>query len=1028
MGKRYSELLNIASWLDFIVGSWLCIDTASGAKKIPAEMLSSLKHLQVESNDEFLYAVSDSNGRFLFGIQSDGSVEWTKGIPEPVREMFSRVFEILNTKVDKEDGKSLISKTFADGVSIVSNDEYLYAIVDPDGRFLFGIQRDGSVEWTKGIPESIQDAVDSILSELSQKVDKEAGKSLINSIFAEGLTVTTTDDYLLLVTDSEDRVVFSIDKSGKIEQLRELEEVVQKKVAGKTVINEIFSNGVSITSDEFHLFVIQDSVGRILLSVDSTGKVEQIEELRGVFQGKEAGKSVINKQFADGVSITFDNNNLIVVTDREGRVLFNITNDGTIPQIIELVKDKVDKEAGYSLVPKFIRDLFTVSSDENHLLILNDAAGRLILDITKDGRLELTKDIPSIVDALSKKVDKERGKGLIDNRFEAGLSYPVGNYLHLIVDAIGRFITGIRGDGSIDFGTKVNFLQGVNWSSENLTDLQKALAENGINISARNQSDWSNAKSVHIQPPRLSIVNIEMMSALPQYKGDEKTGHIEFWDLNGNYFKKKITIDVQGNSTQWFPKKNFAIDLLNEDDTEFSLKFGDWPEQDSYHIKAWWVDMFRGLGQVYYELLDEMWAYKRGPLNRPWMQAIVSSERLTNRGYGCEYNYQPDSLDSRIDSGAKCHPLGFPVLVYHNGDFYGVSSFAMKKHRKNYHMNKKTYNEIIVDGVLRVEEFWSGENSIDWTSFELRNPKTLITMSGGSYDGDNPQELIDNTSPAWTASKDQKNTQKTKNYIKAFSNVMPQIEAAVIQYGVDSQEVIDLYNQYFNVDNLIDYILFSDVILDTDTGANNVLWTTWDGVRWYACPYDLDRSCGMWQGFLTGNAGSALLVRRGLPTYYIGQNATFRSRLEARYHELRDGGVFTQDHLWSFAKRWSDSIGVDNYTEEFKRWPQNIVNANAEINTDYWDIVLVDELPVMSSTGDWSDSTAYNIGDFAFYGPGDVNGLGTASGYYKFVCTSPNTNQPPIKTLKCKDSLWRLYAWFGYQLRAMDLFYNYSNN
>ena len=62
-------------------------------------------------------------------------------------------------------------------------------------------------------------------------------------------------------------------------------------------------------------------------------------------------------------------------------------------------------------------------------------------------------------------------------------------------------------------------------------------------------------------------------------------------------------------------------------------------------------------------------------------------------------------------------------------------------------------------------------------------------MDGSTYDGDNPQELIDSSSAAWTNSKDQKNTKKTKEAIEALSDVMPQIEAAVTQYGVNSQEV-----------------------------------------------------------------------------------------------------------------------------------------------------------------------------------------------------------------------------------------------
>lgn len=516
-----------------------------------------------------------------------------------------------------------------------------------------------------------------------------------------------------------------------------------------------------------------------------------------------------------------------------------------------------------------------------------------------------------------------------------------------------------------------------------------------------------------------------MSRALPQYKGDKTNAEIEFWDLKGNYFKKKITIDVQGNSTQWYPKKNYAIDLCNDDwigDDTFSLKFGNWVEQDSYHLKAWWVDMFRGCGQVYYNLLTDIWKYKRGPLNIPWMKAKINSDRLTNRGFGCSYDYEPADLDLRLPTGATCHPEGFPMILHYNGDFLGIYSWSIKKHRKNYHMDKKNYLEILIDGVLRTDEFWAGHSSIDWTEFELKNPKTLITMDGNKYDGDNPTELIDPSSPSWTNSKDQKNTYKTKQAIEALSDIMPQIEAAVSQYGVDSQEVIDLYNQYFDVDNLIDYIIFSDVILDTDTGVNNVLWTTWDGVKWFACPYDIDRILGIWGGYCTGNQASVLLIRQHIPTYYIGQNSTFRTRLANRYRELREGGVLSIDNLMSYCTRWLDAIGFDNYKKEFDRWPNNIVNNNAVVNDEYWEIDSTD----IQNSGTWSSSAQYEIGDVCYYGAGNVSGYGSVCGYYKFTCKKQNTNTPPFSKLRCKDSLWRLYSWINTQLSFMDTFYNYN--
>ena len=42
---------------------------------------------QVVENEEYVEVVTDADGTFLRGIKSDGSVEWAKGVPTPIREI-----------------------------------------------------------------------------------------------------------------------------------------------------------------------------------------------------------------------------------------------------------------------------------------------------------------------------------------------------------------------------------------------------------------------------------------------------------------------------------------------------------------------------------------------------------------------------------------------------------------------------------------------------------------------------------------------------------------------------------------------------------------------------------------------------------------------------------------------------------------------------------------------------------------------------------------------------------------------------
>ena len=103
----------------------------------------------------------------MFGIQLDGSIEWGKGIPSPIRAKLREIinqcqqdktdiFEAINAakkelsasiaalqegKVDKEEGKSLIEDEVKECFTVIENEEFIMAVVDSEDRLLFGIYR-----------------------------------------------------------------------------------------------------------------------------------------------------------------------------------------------------------------------------------------------------------------------------------------------------------------------------------------------------------------------------------------------------------------------------------------------------------------------------------------------------------------------------------------------------------------------------------------------------------------------------------------------------------------------------------------------------------------------------------------------------------------------------------------------------------------------------------------------------------------------------------------------------------------------
>ncbi len=127
----------------------------------------ALPFREIES-PEFINAIVDSEDHFLFGIQLDGSIEWGKGIPAPIRaklqeiinqcqqdktdilkainaakeELSASITALQESKVDKEEGKSLIDDEVKECFKVIENEEFIKAITDADDKVFFGIYRD----------------------------------------------------------------------------------------------------------------------------------------------------------------------------------------------------------------------------------------------------------------------------------------------------------------------------------------------------------------------------------------------------------------------------------------------------------------------------------------------------------------------------------------------------------------------------------------------------------------------------------------------------------------------------------------------------------------------------------------------------------------------------------------------------------------------------------------------------------------------------------------------------------------------
>lgn len=774
--KRIKDWARTATRIMLKAGNFLALDGLDGTFKVPAEFFSFIENFKIASDPEFVFAITDKDDVFLFGIKKDGSIEWAKGLPTPVVEILDAINTRLNgqelaisNKVEKVPGKSLVDEIFSAGVNITSSPEFVFALTDKDNVFLLGVRKDGSLEWAKGLPQAVQLALDDIRGLLDFKQDKAPGKSLI---------------------DSE-------------------------------------------------------------------------------------------------------------------------------------VASHVGSETAYE-------------------------------------------------------------------------------WFALLLDAAGKIVAGIKNSGESVFNLPVAFNGGVNWSPDNISQLSQALKDSGF---VGGTGDWTDNESLEIPIPEMAIINFTNIDHMPQTKTEDAQAIMEFWDMNGNYFKKKVIANAQGSSSLSAPKKNISIDICNDDwvgDDTFKIKFGEWVPQDSFHIKAYYTDYFRCVGLSGYDLVKKI-LDTRMP-NTTWKKAL---------GYGTDPVGQ-HQVEPRLDSGALCYPQGFVCKVYLNGAFEGLFCWQLKKHRDNYNMNKKTATHIHVEGMLG-PDFFNG--SIDWTAFEIRNPKDLITYAGSKYDGDNPTELIDSTSPAYDPTNSKhRMTAAVKQSIINLSNRMTEV-------GNNTAT----FEQYFDVDSCVDYAILSDVLYNYDY-VKNAQWTTWDGVKWFVNPYDLDCTMG------ANSAGDGIhypttghtTTATNHPLRFTINNYT--AELESRWKQLRDKGIIDAMAITENLGRYVRLFGKNGYADEYSKWVDAPCNRDPIIDTDNWEMEKDgDGNPVIYTTPyhDWSSSTNYAEGyvvQFNLTG----SSVGNFGWWFRFTAKQSNINKPPITQRGFKDNIFRVYNWLNTQIANMDTLYNYT--
>ena len=359
-------------------------------------------------------------------------------------------------------------------------------------------------------------------------------------------------------------------------------------------------------------------------------------------------------------------------------------------------------------------------------------------------------------------------------------------------------------------------------------------------------------------------------------KTEKKTVGISFMSGDVN-FESDATIKWQGASSIGYPKKNFTIQFIKPSGKKNKVAIVDsWGEQSKYCLKANYIDFSQ---------------------SRNVVSGRIFNEIVHSRGINDELNALPNG--GVVD--------GYPVALYLNGKYLGLYTLNIPKDKWMFGMKDETLKQALLFGddwkdSVFLRQPITDVNNVESSGWELEYCSTEDDPAVGT---------------AWVA--------ESMNEFIAFLNAN---DGEAFKAGI---------SQYTDVDRAIDVMLYTYFIHANDNVAKNIVWATYDGVRWIPSVYDMDGTWGMyWDGSLTLPANDFTPAADNLLFKRLLDNCS--DEILARYVQLRET-VLSRDNLRNHFEAFFDSVSSQMYKAERIKWkdvPNNDVDQQQQI-LDYID-------------------------------------------------------------------------------------------
>lgn len=305
-----------------------------------------------------------------------------------------------------------------------------------------------------------------------------------------------------------------------------------------------------------------------------------------------------------------------------------------------------------------------------------------------------------------------------------------------------------------------------------------------------------------------------------------------------------------------------------------------WGKQSKYCLKANWVDASHSRNVVSGQLMNEI---------------------IHSRNIG-------DELSALSNGGVVD---GFPIVVYNNGEFHGLYTLNIPKDKWMFGMKDSGHQALLF------AENWHNSSALR-EPININNP----AASGWEIEYCSTEDTAEGT--AWAI-------ESMNSFIKFLTES-------------SHEEFARNIDKYTDLDRAIDVMLFTFMAGAADNTSKNIIWATYDGVKWIPSAYDLDSTWGMvYDGsFPSGNTlpfSSSGII----PESYINHShfcRLFQRMLELypdeisnRYWELR-GTILTENHIMGKFNQFVSKIPELVYKADRKKWtgiPSVSVNNTNQI-------------------------------------------------------------------------------------------------